>query len=96
MTPESIKAVVEIFDGLGADARYIVVAVIGFMVLRALLLYAFLTFLVIAVTRLIGRAIVDCSLVKGFQRDLGYVGELVDNERNHIVKVWKKGLGGEK
>ena len=87
MTPEAIKAVVEIFDGLGADARYIVVAVIGYMVLRTLLLYAFLVFLVIALTRFVGRAISRLSLTKMFQRDLGYWGELTVSERQHIVKV---------
>ncbi len=96
MTPEAIKAVVDIFQGLGTDARYIVAIVMGAMMLRTILFVGFLFFLATGIGRVITMIVQHYSLVKVFQRDLGYVGQLVDGEWEHIYKVWRLGLEKER
>lgn len=96
MDAEGIKAIVEIFDGLGADARFIASAVIAYMFMRTILGFGLLAFIFVRVTKLITNGIYRLSLSKRLQHDLGYAGELVERERVHILKVWKKGLNIEK
>ena len=96
MTPEAIKAVVDIFQGLGTDARYIVAIVMGAMMLRIILIVGFLFFLATGIGRIIKMVVEHCSMTKGFQRDLGYIGQLISIEQAHIHKVWRLGLEKER
>ena len=95
MNPETIKVIAEIFSGLGADTRLIVMWVVGAMLIRFVLGMCVVAYLIFRVTKIAQDLASAAMLTKKMQSDLGYHGELTNSERQHILRVWRSGLAAQ-
>ena len=96
MDQETLKAIVDLVQGVSGDARDVLIAYFAVKIGTTLLSCVTTLSVVALVARTIRKLIEPMTLAKQMQKDLGYSGDLHPTERQHILMVWRKGLATER
>jgi hypothetical protein len=92
MDTQTLETLVKIFQGVGADTKEIVMAILVYYGARFALGIGLGFFIVIRVTGIIRTAVTNAMMTGEFHRDSGGRGEVEPDDRRRIRRIFHEGL----